>query len=328
MTTVRLSVATLGLLAVGMFACGLSIVGSPADGELSPDGSASAGGDGSTADKNASPPSNSNDASTDAETSTPGCNPDACALPSASGFALVLFGAANQSCPASFTASDVIENPVAGAGACACGDCSATIDCNSGSLATSFDNGNGDCNQTGPALDANNGMCRNLMNSRWSENGAVAPPAAVVGTCSAPGLASRPAVTTTAKRVCTPEASACAGLACAPPTGMAACLAHDGDVACPPTAPNKHAVGADFTLQCGACGCTVSATCTGKIESYEQGNCSGTPKTINANVCTNVSRADLSSFKWIGSVAMQSCTKGAPAAPQIALTGTRTICCP
>lgn len=325
-------VALVGLVAVGVLgaalgACGLSLVGSSAE-ERSPDASPETTGpepDGSTPNTPGADASRGDDSST--VPPPPGCDPDACALPSGAGFTLALFGDAAQACPAEFASSDVLENPIAGTGACTCGDCTAQINCSTGSISTNYDNGNGSCGQNGAALQANNGVCRNV-NGTFGENASVEPPTPVVGTCSAPGVASRAAVTTTARRICSPASTACTALACTPPTGMAACLVHDGDVACPASAPNKHLVGTDFTLSCASCGCTLAVECGGKMEFFSQQGCNGSTRTLNVNVCTSTNQASFSSTKWTGTVAQQTCTKGTPPAPAFALTDSRTVCCP
>jgi hypothetical protein len=318
---VRIRVVCVGLLA--LTACGLSVTGSPledADGGVNAPASDGGGGskqpDAASSEDGAVPPSPADCA-----------NP--CSLPSAPGFTVALFGDTTQTCPSGFTGNDVVENPTPGSDACACGDCSATIDCSNGSLLSHFDNGNGSCSMSGATVPANNGACQELA-ATFGRNASIDAPNAVVGACSAAGVASRAAVTTQAKRVCVPPASAdCAGIACAASATLKTCLAADGDVACPANAPTKHLVGADFSLSCADCSCQVTATCGGKLDAYSKKNCPGMPAvSLTAGVCTpTMGGADVAAVKWTGSVASQSCTKGAAPAPAVSLTGPRTICC-
>lgn len=322
-------VVFLGLGLIAFTACGLTVTGSAVDDGFGEDASSNrpvADGGGPRPDG-----STPRDGAVDPDGPGPG-TPDACTLPSAQGFTLVLFGDATQSCPSDFTAGDLVANPAAGAGACACGDCAATIDCSSGPIASYYDNngggGNATCGTPGATADANGGACRNAA-GRFGEHAKIDAPTAVVGACTAPAVPSRGAVTTQAKRICTPGSATAPTAACNPPGDMKACLVADGDATCPASAPTKHLVGTDFDLTCTACGCQVAATCTGKIEFYSQSNCTGMPaRTLNVGSCTSTSQDTFNSTKWTGSVATQTCTKQPAPPASVALTGQRTVCCP
>jgi hypothetical protein len=215
---------------------------------------------------------------------------------------------------------------VAGAGACACGNCLGNVNCSTGSISSAYDNGNGNCGTNGAQHQTNNGACR-AINGSFGANASVGAPEAVVGGCAAPGVASRPAVTTKKKRVCTPVPATCIDQACAPAGTLKACLRADGNVTCPASAPTKHLVGADFTLGCGACTCSLAVTCGGKMEFFPSSGCNGTPRTLTADVCTSTGSASFQSTKWTGTIASQVCTKQ-PATPALALTAEQTVCCP
>ncbi len=321
-------VVFLGLGLVAFTACGLTVTGSAVDDGIGEDASSNAPVDGNAPRPDGSAP---RDGAVDPDAPGPETS-DACTLPSAQGFALVLFGDATRACPNDFATGDVVENPTAGANACACGDCSATIDCSSGLIKSYYDSnagvGSGTCGTPGTTIDPNGGACRNMA-GRFGEHAKIDAPTASVGACTSPGLPSRGAVTTQGKRICIPASATAATAACTPPADMKACLVADGDLNCPANAPTKHLVGTDFDLTCGACGCQVTAACTGKIEFFGQSNCAGTPgRTLNVGSCSYTGQDNFTSLKWTGSVATQTCTKQPAPAPSVALTGQRTVCCP
>lgn len=253
------------------------------------------------------------------------CAPPAVAAP----FATVLFGARTAACPAGFDGADVVEDPVPGAGSCACGACTFSgTTCSTGALVSKYSSDT-TCTGTGDDLQGNGGSCTTISGTWISTYAAILPPAAVVGTCSAPGVAVPANVTSKAGRICTPRSDACLDALCAPPATLAACVAADGDVACPSDRPARHLVGADLILACAACTCTTQATCSGTASFYTSSNRSGTARTLQAAVCTQVNQTSFNSAKWTGTIASQTCTNVTPAASATAtLGGVRTVCCP
>jgi hypothetical protein len=256
-----------------------------------------------------------------------GCTSDACALPSAEGFSLVLFGDATQPCPTAFAATDMIESPTPARDACTCGACSAAVDCSTGLIPSYLDDGDGSCRKSGVAVHANDGACRN-QKATFGTNASIGSPKAVVGACVAPGIASRASVATNQKRLCTPAPSTCPELACSAPPAMRACLVKDGDVECPASAPTKHVLGADFTLSCADCGCDVDATCAGEMKFYAKTDCHGSPfRTLHVGACTETEQETFKSTRWVGKVGSRRCKTEPPPAPAVSLTGARTVCC-
>lgn len=253
------------------------------------------------------------------------CMPGATTAP----FAHVLFGDRGAACPGGFDASDVVENPMPGAGSCACGACAFSgTTCTSGALVSKYSSDT-TCNGTGSNLQGNGGNCFAFNGQFISTYAAMLPPTAVPGTCSAAGVAVRANVATKDARVCSPRPGACLDALCAAPPALAVCVAADGDVPCPTSAPNRHLVGSDVALTCAACTCTTQATCTGTVTFYSGADCTGTPRVLTAGVCTVVNQASFQSTRWAGTVAAQSCTNVTPAAAASAsLTGVRTVCCP
>ena len=258
----------------------------------------------------------------------PVCNPPACALPSpTTGWELVLFGTSRaDACPAGFDSADAIESPVAGADACACAACVTTgTTCSTGSIPTKGDNGGGGCGSSTSTLNANGGACQNL-NGSFSTDALVLAPPAVKGTCTAAASGVPGKVTTQQLRLCTQQASTCAGAACGAPASMKACIAAAGDVACP--SGTKHLVGSDVSLACAPCGCSIlSATCGGGMDFYSNQNCTGSTLTLTAGICKATNASGFQSAKWKGVVASEVCATTS-VAPTTTLQNMQTVCCP
>lgn len=261
---------------------------------------------------------------------SPSCAPPTCALlaPPA-GWQLVLLESSRaDACPAGFDSADLIESPVADVTACACSACvTSGTKCATGTSTTSFDNGGGSCATPGLAFDASGGNCLNATGT-LGKDARIGAPAAIVGTCTAAASGVRANVMVQAGRVCSRQASSCSNTACGAPASMKACIAAPGDVPCPSGATTKHLLGADFTLACPSCSCSItSATCAGTAAFYPQSNCTGTAVVLTANVCTATASNAFMSTKWVPTVASEKCATAA-AAPTATLTATQTVCCP
>ena len=256
----------------------------------------------------------------------PVCEPATCALPAPpAGWELVLLGASRaDACPSGFDSADAIENPVAGANACACAACVKTgTTCSTGSILSKTDIGGGACGSNSSAVDAAGGACQNSGGS-FGVDDAVFAPAAVKGTCTSAASPVPANVISRQLRVCTRLASGCVGAACGAPPSMKACIAASGDVACP--AGTKHVVAAGVTLACPSCGCSIaSATCGGMMDFHPQQDCNGTPVTLTSGVCKPTG-GGFQSYKWKGVVAAEVCAT-APVAPATTLMTPQTICC-
>lgn len=270
------------------------------------------------------------DASIDSPASVPVCGPATCSLPSAtSGWELVLLATAlADACPPGFDPADAIENPTAGANACTCAACVTTgTSCSTGSIPTDYDQGSGTCGTSGTAVQGSGGACVPLS-GQLGVNARADAPQAVKGTCTSASSPVAANVSSQARRVCTPQASTCAGEACGAAPSLRRCLAKQGDVACPAATPTKHLVGAAFTLQCPSCGCSItSAVCGGTLEAYPQSNCGGTPVVLPVGVCEAANSASVGSTKWKPTVVSEQCAI-VPMAPAVTLTSMQTVCCP
>ncbi len=290
------------------------------------------GGDGdgaSSSEAGSSGSSGSSGSTVDGSSSgVPVCNPPGCALPTPpAGWELVLYGTSRtDACPTGFDQADPIESPTAGANACACAACVKTgTTCTTGTIPTKADNGGGGCGSTASNLDANNGNCQNLNGSFGVDALILAPPA-VRGTCTSAASPVPANVMSQPRRLCRPQPSTCTASACGGPASMQACIAAQGDVACP--SGTKHLVGADVALACPSCGCSITAaTCGGTMDFFGQSNCSGSATTLTVGVCKFTNSAGIGSAKWKGVVASETCVT-TPVAPTTTLTSMQTVCCP
>jgi hypothetical protein len=322
----------------GMVACGLNATGqmieTEGDGPGSPSGSSSSGAadadatsntadDGGNGGSEAGADSGA-DANADAAVA---CVADACTLPATgSGVELVLFGDRATGCPAGYDQSDVVEDPTPQAGACACGTCTKSASCNSGSIPSYYDNGGGTCGSSGATLDVNNGNCLNFSGT-FGTNAEIGATTATGATCSVGASISNKAnVAVTAGRICKIQASTCVATACVPPATMKACTVRAGDVACG-GGETKRLVADDFTMTCATCTCSATATCSGTMSFYPSSGCTGTPKVLTTGVCTNTNGASIGSTKWVGT-ATTTCNLSSAPAPGITLSNTKTVCCP
>lgn len=328
----RRSVVVVALCAAVLgTACGFSETGAidvSADGGVGgPEGpgrGSASGADGSVPGAEGSSPGTDGSA----PMGVPVCNPPSCALPApTAGWEVVLYGTSRaDACPAGFDSADLLESPAAGPNACTCAACVKTgTTCSTGSITTKADSGGGACGSGGSTLDANGGNCQNL-NTQFGTDALVLAPNAVRGTCTSAATGVPANVTSQPRRVCTRQASTCAGSACGAPPTMTACLAAPGDVACP--SGTKHVLGSGVTLACPSCGCTItSATCGGTMDFFGQSNCSGTATTLTAGVCKFTNGAGVQSAKWKGVVASEVCST-TPGAPTLTLATAQTVCCP
>jgi hypothetical protein len=109
-------------------------------------------------------------------------------------------------------------------------------------------------------------------------------------------------------------------------TGFTECIRADGDIDCPPAFSTKHVVGDAAGLACGACGCTVEATCEGSIEFYTDMTCTAGKLAFAVDGSCQAANTDVAylRYKYIG-VASAKCAPEAPAAASFAPA--QTICC-
>lgn len=314
---------TIAIIALGLGACGLSVVGAAPEetgavsgADAAPSPIADSTTDDAGGNDNTVPP-------------PPPCISDACAPLDVPGFAIALYGDRATACPSGFTSADVVRTPSAQPDACACGTCAPSATCTTGTIGTKYSSDT-KCDNPAGTLSANDGDCFAFNGVFVSTYCSVQAPPPVLGPCSAPGVSVPAKLSADATtHLCHPTADSCAQALCAPPPSMNACLVAAGDVACPPSAPNKTLVGSEPDVTCGACSCTSTATCTGSVTFYSNSGCTGSTKVLTTDVCTIVNQANFKSTKWAGTVTGLSCTNVTPATPTaVGLKDVRTVCCP
>ncbi len=277
-----------------------------------------------------------------------------------SGWSLVAFASSQTTaCPAGYDSpANLVEGPDAAA-ACSCSACSVTAQpsCASGEVDIFYDTvtavGAGTCSMPGMTPMLTNdpaGSCGNVANGSGVYAGnysiydlAYTPPPASGGTCSAPGAATGSVTFAARDRACvptSPQAAGCVGSECTP--GLSApydaCIMQAGSVACPAGPFGvQHLAGTGVSFGCAACGCSISAACSGTITLYTDTACRNTGVQVPADgSCNRVTSLPHSSttyvfdsYTYLGNApASVSCmASGSSTAESVALSGAETICC-
>jgi hypothetical protein len=115
------------------------------------------------------------------------------------------------------------------------------------------------------------------------------PPSPSGGACSASVTKTDSKLTFLAKGLaCLATAvPMCDGKVCPPAVDgpFRVCIAHEGEVACPPSFPNKHAAGTGATFSCSnGCTCNVVSACRGTLDYFTSTDCSGAPSGFSVRV--------------------------------------------
>jgi hypothetical protein len=268
-----------------------------------------------------------------ADSPSPSCDgsPGACVGALPTGFELVLFGADRVSaCPAGFTQHEVVADPVAGAGTC---DCSCTVaseaSCTVGQMSTKADTTT-TCMRTGASVDVNGSDCT-ALNGTFSDYFSATPLPATVP-CNASAVVDSANVTSTQLRLCDVP-SACQEEVCSGGglmAGFSACIASDGDVACPTGWDTKTLVGDSPDVTCTACTCTGSGSCTdGHMSFFSDDACSTLliEFAIDDSCQATNGVGPIGSFTYTATLADAACTADGPKTATVALAAPRTVCC-
>jgi hypothetical protein len=313
-------------------ACGLTAVGSvePVDGL--PDAEASVppeagGGDAAVED-------------------SPGIPVGACTTPDTActsalspGWTPIAFAAdRTTACPIGFTTRDLVMGPAAADGACTCACAIAPGDpptCAKGSFAGLV--GTSTCTAASVTYNVNGAGCTSIgQTGSLSTLGKYAALPLTPGTCNSSVTKDLTKVAATSVRACEPPPACnedvCRGDMLA---SLAACIAHDGDVACPagPFATKK-LTGSTTALTCGSCApCTNTATCgTATLHFFNDAACATevASRVVN-NACNAVAsgtpNATTSHFKYDVATMNAACTPSAAPSAAVALDAPRTLCC-
>lgn len=258
------------------WACGLDAVGSDdGDGRTdSNDAAATTDAARPSDDANVTP----NDAGNDATTPDP-CEATGttCSAPlTQAGWTPVIVPQANAACPDGYQATDLVTNPRAEDGACACGtpqiaepSC-ATDPAYTGKVGTTCD-GN---LSNGSTYIVSGDTCMPFNTGNGSTLAAVGKYDPIKklgdGSCTSQAIKDPSHLESTSLRLCTPS-PACVEHTCTTGDTAAAkiCVAHDGEAACPAGFPTKLANAAgDATLDCSACSCKVTGQCGDAVLHY------------------------------------------------------------
>jgi hypothetical protein len=285
-----------------------------------------------------------------------GCTPATGCYVIPPGWQLVAFAPQQgAACPPGFAKApptNLVEGPNT-ASACACG-CTLQKQpmCNPSPVQVHYDSkilpGAGQCASPGqPATTNNNppGGCgtQDMFHGPYDNlDLKYDPPAANGGSCmptSATGIVTYAALDTS----CQPDnnqAAGCTGDQCSPniPSPYIACVTKNGKQACP-GAPftQPHDVGTTAQVTCGgACGCNVSATCTGTMKLFTRYDCTTMSGGVEVDIVadgtcqtsTGVSGM-YGSYSYVpnppANAACQS--TGTTTVQNVMLTGEQTICC-
>lgn len=264
------------------------------------------------------------------------------ALPS--GWNVVAYGTQAATCPAPFGAqTDVQEGPTPN-GACRCDPCGVTAQpsCTSGQLSTAYGlDGLRTCLIPGATLANGVGGGCNAAQIGIATDARIDPAAPTGGACTSAASKHREAFTfASSGRVCAapdPASAGCINGVCtpvAPSAPYAICIAAPGVQSACPSGPFgvKHVVGTDVTFDCAACGCTVTAQCSGTVTFYTDPNCrdNGVPVVADGTCHTTPMHmgGNYGSYEYRATPSNVGCTAGAASpASNVQLVGATTVCC-
>jgi hypothetical protein len=244
------------------------------------------------------------------------------------GWSLMLSEMSSTACPDGTTPAPAIANPMALAGACTCA-CSVTNpSCGYGNISIMV--GTSGCTtNSGLAAD---GSCVGAAGSHVLAYHQISPLAPQGGSCAWNATPNAADVTSTALALCNvtiDREAVCEGTV---PGGFTSCIATAGDMSCSAPFPNKTLVYDPMPgLQCGSCGsCTVSATCSGSLNFYNDGSCTQlvvqAPADGSCDMIPNHNGAAFNSWNYTSGVSA-NCSGSPSSAPTLMTSNERTICC-
>jgi hypothetical protein len=237
-------------------------------------------------------------------------------------------------CPPGFLEADLTADPDFGADTCVCESCQITSppDCTSGQVYTQVDDSDGVCHKMGLTLSNNPpGSCLKLQSNGsgiyLADHASITPPGPFGGACSLSAAPNKSQVKWTEGRVCIPDAEGCEFELCAAPGAFTECIMTEGDMSCPAPYSMKHTVGNDTMITCGACPCTVEASCTGALEVYTDSLCTAQKVVFPANGSCTASNSDAVyyRYKYVGAIKEMDCASEPPAAA--IFIHAQTLCC-
>jgi hypothetical protein len=294
-------------------------------------GGSSGGSDGST--------SSGLDAGADAgEAGAPDAATGSCTSSIPAGWTLVALELSRGVCPAGFTPVDLVGDPQAMPGACACAcEITAPPSCTSGTLQGSFSSMKGGpaCAMKVPQVSVSGGGCTQL------QPGGPVPASIAIDTLPSTGGACTASVMADTTQVASSEVRACevtggaadAEAVCdgSPPPGFSSCISAPGQVQCPAASPfnSRTVLAASETLVCTPCtGCTVSGNCTAPLVTYYSDYLCNTP------VATFPADGSCTQPNWSGTIAgveyhatAQPSCSGTGSTATFQAVSPQTLCC-
>lgn len=322
------AISTVVAMTMGV-ACGLDVVGSA----LPVDASVTA----APGDAGADSVVEAGDAAIDVPTCVTAST--TCITALAAGWSPVAFAPdRGMACPAGYITLDLVTSPSVSEDACTCAcqiDAADPPTCAKGSFAGST--GSSSCTNTGATLIVDGGGCTPIgFAAGVPAYGKYTPLPLTPGKCISSVNTDVTKLASPPVRGCVPPAACmedvCLGAAAAP---FRSCIAHDGDVACPPGPfANKIVAGARATLKCGGCAtCANSATCSvASLRFYNNSSCTGELATRLADGNCNAlasgnSGVTVSHFKYDVATNSPTCTPTSDPITSVGLDQPRTICC-
>jgi hypothetical protein len=167
-------------------------------------------------------------------------------------------------------------------------------------------------------------------------------PAASGGACTSSGQPTGTLTYGGNDRSCAPDSApsaGCSGDQCTPdlPSPYLACVVQPGSVSCPSGSvfSVQHVVGTSGTLACGACGCGVDATCSGKVALFTDPGCTQGEMDFATGQCLagptggGLGGTSFGSYKYEANPpAAVSCAASGSSQASVTLVSEETICCP
>jgi hypothetical protein len=169
-------------------------------------------------------------------------------------------------------------------------------------------------------------------------------PGASGGQCSSAGQATGTVTYGSQDRACAPDSATsggCSGDECTPslPSPYMACIVQSGSNPCPSGSSftQQHLVGTGSDVMCSACGCNVTATCSGKVELFTDKGCTQGETDFPADSACHEGPAsgagdggmtDFYSYKYIASApGSVACASTGSSNATVTLTNEQTVCC-
>ncbi|MGD0524225.1 MAG: hypothetical protein ABSE49_03720 [Polyangiaceae bacterium] len=267
--------------------------------------------------------------------------------------------APTASCPTGFAMAaptNLDEGPNTSS-ACQCGQCavSSAPTCPTGPITVDYDvqnlPGAGQCGTAGNPSTQKNATPGGCNTDMYTGNIPMVtyetidlkytPPAATGGSCTSAGTPTGTVSYTAQDRTCVPDSQAAAGctgnqctLTLASPYEV--CIVQSGAQTCP-GAPftHSHTAGGAATFTCSACGCNVSASCTGTMELFTSNNCTTTGGATEDDIAVDGAchpadgkTGSYNSYEYVQKAPTISCAaSGTSTATNVTLANVETICC-